>query len=280
MPAFLARSDLSSGDLRLSLINEDGLAQDAYKVTWTIFSSAGVPVSGRDLPALKCRTGVYYAPWCAKAVNGNYRIVWSVQTDPGLPVEEYEEKFFVVEPSAYQCLPDFVCDNGQPEPGGLAYLTGSLLGRGDLPLFLKDSSGVPTDPFAVFWTILNAAGIPVTQRMEATKAGTGEYYAEWFVNVLGGDYFVQWEWVEESDTPVESKKFAFSVISPPAIVLTSRGSCLGAGTSVCSSAADDCCNTCVTPLFQTQVVSKQVVRGGTSCGPCSSDRASATPARP
>lgn len=225
MPAFLARSDLSSGDLRLNLFNDDGLAQDAFKVTWTIYSAAGVPVSGKDLPALKCGVGRYYAPWCAKAVNGNYTVVWSVEDFPGDPVETYLEKFFVVEPSAYQCCPNYVCDNGQPEPGGLAYLTGSMLGRGDLPIFFKDSSGVPTDPFAVMWTILNAAGYPITARMDATRAATGEYYAEWFVNTLGGDYFVQWDWVEESGDPPETKRLAFSVISPPAIILTQRGEC-------------------------------------------------------
>lgn len=266
MPAFLANSDLSSGDLRLSLINEDGLAQDAFKVTWTILSSAGIPVSGQGLPALKCGVGRYYAPWCAKAVNGNYCIVWSVQEEPGCPAVEHKEKFFVVEPSAYQCLPACVCDNGQPEPGGFAYLTGSLLGRGDLPLFLRDSSGFPTDPFAVFWTILNAVGTPVTPRMEATRAETGEFYAEWFVNVLGGDYSVRWEWVEESGDPVESKLLSFSVISPPALILTSRGSCLSSG-ALCAAPSPDCCVPCVTPLFQTQIVNQQVVKGGTSCGP-------------
>lgn len=267
MPAFLANSDLSSGDLRLSLTNENGLVQNAFRVTWTVFSSAGVPVSGTGISALQCGVGRYYAPWCAKAVNGNYRIVWYVQYDPGCPIEEFEEKFFIVEPSAYQCLPNFVCDNGQPEPGGLAYLTGSVLGRGDLPIFLKDSSGVPIDPFAVFWTVLDAVGYPVTSRMEATKASTGEYYADWFINVLGGDYFIQWDWVAESGDPIESKKLTFSVISPPALILTSRGSCLSSGSSACSFAEQDCCSACVIPLFQTQVISKQTVRGGGSCGP-------------
>jgi len=268
MPAFLARSDLSSGDLRLNLINDEGFAQDAFKVTWTIYSSDGVPVSGRGLPALKCGVGRYYAPWCAKAVNGNYRIVWSVEEDPGDDVLTYEEKFFVVEPSAYQCCPNFVCDNGQPDPGGLAYLTGSTLGRGDLPIFFKDSSGVPTDPFVVLWTVYNVVGYPMTSRMEATRAAIGEYYADWFVNAIGGDYYVQWEWVGESGDPAESKKLYFSVISPPALVFTSRGNCNTGGATSCAPSGTDCCSSsCVVPLFQTQVVNKQVYSGGGgSCG--------------
>ena len=262
MPAFLARSDLSSGDLRLNLINDDGFAQDAFKVTWTIFSSDGVPVSGRDLPALKCGVGRYYAPWCAKTVNGNYRIVWSVEENSRDEVVTHEEKFFVVEPSAYQCCPNFICDNGQPDPGGLTYLTGSSLGRGDLPIFFKDSSGISIDPFAVLWTIYNVVGYPITPRMEATRADTGEYYANWFVNAIGGDYYVQWEWVEESGDPAESKKLYFSVISPPALVFTSRGNCNTGGATSCAPAGPDCCSSCIAPLFQTQVVNKKVLSGG------------------
>lgn len=264
MVAFLARSDLSRGDLRLFLSNGEGYSQDAFRVRWTVYSAVGAAVSGRGLSAIRSAVGEYYAPWKVKAVNGNYRIEWEVETDPGSSLETFTEKFFVIEPSAYQCCPTFVCDNGQPLPGGFAYLIGSQLGPGDLPLFLKNEDGFPFSAFAVFWTIFDSHGCPVTPRTVAVSAATGEYYAPWFVNALGGEYTIRWEFMQDADSPLEAAVMSFSVISPPAFICFANSSC--------SFISSDCsfCSPCIVPF---SFFSKSCGGGfaptcGTPCSPC------------
>lgn len=235
MSAFLARSDLSRGDLRLYLRNDLGYAANAYRVRWSIFSKAGILVSGSSLPAINSAVGEYYAPWCSKVTNGCYKILWEYQDSPGCPFISAEEDFFVIEPSAYQCCPNFVCDNGQSGPGCTTFLVGSVLGRGDLPLFLSNSDGVPQNAFAVFWQVLDRNGCPVTQKTTASSGlDSGEYYAEWFVNVLGGDYTIKWEWMEESDSPLQAESMKFSVVSPTALFFIRNGMCYVSPSNSCS----------------------------------------------
>ncbi|HED38641.1 MAG TPA: hypothetical protein ENI76_10430 [Ignavibacteria bacterium] len=209
-----ANSDFSQKDLRLSLINIDGLSQDAFSVTWTVFSSTGSQISGKKLPAVRKSVGRYYAPWDKVGKNGNYHIIWNVETYSGSTIENFKEKFFVIEPFVYKCHPDLVCSNGSPKSGGFVYLVGSSLKRGDLPIFFKNSSGFKVDPFIVYWTIINSSCIPVTVRTIATKADVGEYYVKWVTKILGGDYYVQWDWINNSGEELESKKFSFSIIDP------------------------------------------------------------------
>jgi hypothetical protein len=248
MVAFLASSDLSRGDLRLFLRNDEGYAQDAFRVGWTVFTSTGIQVSGKSLQAVKAAVGEYYAPWRAKAVNGNYYIEWDVQADSSdCGSEKIREKFFVVQPSAYQCCPGVVCDNGQPAPGGFAYLVGSQLGRGDLPLFLKNADGFPMNAFAVFWTIFGPSGCPVTQKTAATLATTGEYFANWFVNVSNqGEFTIRWEFVESDGSPTESMSMGFTIINPGFLMCPNFSSCFAPASmsSSCSSGGQQSSGPC------------------------------------
>lgn len=254
MPAFLARSNLSRGDLTLYLTNDLGYAQDGYNVRWSVFSKDGIPVSGTKIPAIKASTGEYYAPWCSKAANGCYDIVWEYQEYPGAPVEQIKENFFIIEPSAYQCCPNFVCGSQSTDPGCSTFFVGSLLGRGDLPLFLKNGDGVPTDAFAVYWQIFDCNGCPVTSRTEATSGSdVGEYYASWFVNVLGGSFTIKWDWIESADSPLSAKSMEFAVISPTALFYMRNGVCLAAAANPCSPclipyiATSSCCSSAIIP---------------------------------
>ena len=214
MAAFLARSDLSRGDLRLFLRNGNGYPQDAFDVRWTVFHSDGRQASGKSLPAIKADAGEYYAPWNVCGRNGCYHVTWEYQEAPGCPVQTTSECLFIIEVSSYGCgIP--LTQDSIPEPGCSTFLTGSLLGRGDLPLYLKDPDGFPSDAFGVFWTIYNAVGAPVTQKTVATRAATGEYYASWLVEANSGDYTIKWEWLEAVDGPFEAKSHPFSVINPP-----------------------------------------------------------------
>lgn len=223
MPIFSYDSNLSSFDLQLNLHDNDGLPRDAFKVSYTIFSSLSA-VSGKNLPSLKKGTGRYYAPWCTKVKNGNYKIVWYVEVDSGSEITNYEEKFFVIEQSAYQCSPGYVCDNGKVSPGGLVYLHGSTLTRVDLPIFFKDASGFAVDPFSILWSIYSISGCVITTPVAATKSVKGEYYAKWYVATLSGDYYVKWDWIDKPGGVTSSNKLMFSVINPPVIVVTNNGS--------------------------------------------------------
>jgi hypothetical protein len=117
MPAFLSRSYLSRGDLRIFLSNCNGYAQDAVSVLYTIFASDGSQASGFRLPAIKRRTGEYYVPWIADVPNGSYRIEWEIQEDWSSPLIKKTDFFFVVDPSAYPC--NQVTPANTPTPGRL-----------------------------------------------------------------------------------------------------------------------------------------------------------------
>jgi hypothetical protein len=214
MAAFLVRTNLSRGDLRLYLTNENGYSQDAHSVKWTVYAHDESQVSGKSLPAIKETVGSYYAPFFTNVKNGSYRVEWEIQPESGDPIQRILERFFVVDPSSYQCCPNKICDDGVPAPHENTYLTGSLLGPGDLPLYLKNSSGCSSDAFTVFWTIYNAVGCPVVHKTTASRVAMGEYYASWYVDVCSGDYVITWEWMQDAISPLESKSMRFSVISP------------------------------------------------------------------
>lgn len=218
MPAILVRNNLSKDDLKLFLINDLGYPQDAFEVRWTIKSHTGVMVSGSMLPAIRLKTGEYYAPWFSDVQNGNYSIIWSVQSESGLPFQEFVDQLFVVDPASYQCCPGPICKDGVPLPGRKTYLTGTQLGRGDLPLFLKNGDGVIIDAFAVFWTIFNQKDCPVSPRTAADHASIGEYFASWYIYVPFGDYYVLWEYMQDSSSPLQSVRMGFSILNPSALV--------------------------------------------------------------
>ncbi|HEY8095938.1 MAG TPA: hypothetical protein VIE65_07540 [Methylobacter sp.] len=279
MVAFYASSDLSRGDLRLFLTNEDGYATDAFRVGWTIYSlTTGSQISGKNLLAIKAATGEYYAPWNTKTINGNYYIEWDIQeTASDCITKKVQEKFFIIEPSAYQCCPIAICNNGQPAPGGFAYLMGSQLGPGDLPLFLKNSDGFPVNAFAVFWTILNQAGFLVVPKTAASMGvNVGEYFADWFVSAPAqGNYTIRWEFIENDGDPVQSASMGFSIISPGAFMVPSFSSCfapawmknscrgffLNAGFCSCSCDGAAPCG----PLFPCSFVPSQVPPVSNNC---------------
>jgi len=213
MTAFLVRTELSRGQLRLFLSNTNGYAQDAASVRWTVYSHNGTQVSGLGLPAIRRRVGEYYAPWFTDVPNGNYKVIWEVQEDWSFPVTQKTEFIFVVDPSSYgPCIP--LKPEAIPVHGQFTFLSGQVLGPGDLPLYLKNASGFPQNAFAVFWQIFDIAGNCITQRTVAATSGVGAYYAPWFANLCSGDYVIKWEFQADQHAPLESRKMGFSVVSP------------------------------------------------------------------
>jgi len=215
MPAYLANTRLSADELRLFLTNRDGYPQDAYNVRWTVHTVAGEQVSGRDLKAIRFKVGEYYAPWSVVDRSGNYVITWKWQEGSGSEVLTKSENLFVVNPADYGYGGPLTQD-GIPERGKYTYLAGSLLGPGDLPLYLKDENGFPVDAYGVFWTVYNAIGAPVSYRTGAIRAAVGEYYAPWYVGVASGEYLITWEYMEQVDSPLESKSMRFAVVDASA----------------------------------------------------------------
>jgi len=220
MASFLVRSNLSRGDLRLYLSNENGYAQDAAVVRWTVLDASGSQVSGKSIQAIRAAVGEYYAPWFSDVRNGNYSVKWEISETRGSAPKVIVEPFFVVDPSSYQCCGASVCADGIPLPGGLAYLSGTNLGPGDLPLYLKDDDGILRNAYAVFWTIQDSAGNPLSSRSPAVQWGLGSYFAPWYVNTASGDYTVLWEFMQNSDSPMQSAILPFSVINPAAPIVT------------------------------------------------------------
>lgn len=240
MAAFLTRSNLSRNDIRLFLTNENGYMQDAASVRWTLYDKSGVKVSGKSLPAIKRSVGMYYAPLFADVPNGNYSVKWEIQPDFNSPIYERVEQVFVVDPSSY-CPNGSINSQAIPIPGRFTYLSGSVLGPGDLPLYLRDQNGFLRDAYAVFWTIFSPVydtcqpcclglspwlrpdcqQFPVTPKTTAIHLGLGEYYASYFVCLSSGDYKITWEYQEAVDSPFQSFSYEFSVInsaSPIAVV--------------------------------------------------------------
>src|SRR5271157_2385569 len=103
MAAFLVRSNLSRGDLRLFLSNSNGYAQDASSVKWTVYARDGRQVSGRNLPAIRKEVGQYYAPWFTDVPNGNYKVIWEITQEFGGPTLKLVDFIFVVDPADYPC---------------------------------------------------------------------------------------------------------------------------------------------------------------------------------
>ena len=228
MTSLLVRTNLSRGDLRLYLSNDNGYASDAASVRWTVFDPSGCQVSGRSIPAIRAACGEYYAPWFSDVRNGNYTLRWDIQETAASAPRSVDSPFFVVDPSSYQPA-GAVQKDGVPIPGGRAYLSGATLGPGDLPLYLKDSNGVLTDALAVFWTICDSSGNPISPRNAGYRIGVGCYYAPWWTNVASGDYSVLWEYMQDASSPMQSVRMGFSVVNPLAPIfaqLSSLDPCL------------------------------------------------------
>ena len=214
MPSFLARTDLSRCDLKLSLRNSEGYLVDASCVRYTVYAWDGLPVSGRSLRAARRSVGEYYAPWRVDVGNGAYKVVWELSDGCCDSDQEVVENIFVVDPSDYVCGPSGLKQSAIPPKGSGTFINGAWLGPGDLPLFLKDPSGLPFTPFAVFWTVYDAAGRAVSLKTVASQVAIGEYYAQWVVAAQSGDYYIQWEFVSDPDSPTETARMDFSVICP------------------------------------------------------------------
>ena len=261
MAAFLVRNNLSRGDLQLFLSNNNGYAQDAASVKWTVFSQDGSQVSGRSLPAIRQKVGQYYAPWFTDVPNGNYKVIWEVTQEFGGPTVNLTDFVFVVDPSDYQCgYP--TNPRAVPVHGELTFLTGQALGPGDLALYLKNTDGLLQNAFVVFFTIYDVANNCIARRAAALNYGTGTYYAPWFVSLCSGNYIVEWEWQTDQCSPMKSARVGFSVVdmaAPYSIVVP----------ILCSSslfANGLGCGFTTKPILTRILVSQCDLGGGGSCG--------------
>ena len=214
MALLFVNPGIPSGRLQLSLYNLDGYSQDVFNIGYTIFKQDGTQVSGRNISAIRVDTGKYEASWACSDIGGCYKIKWEYKSESGLPIEVICNDFFVVSSSYYQSyLADVI--SGQSLNGICkAFYCGQVLRDGDLNIYLKDVDGFPVNAYAVFWSIIDCCtGCPLVNRTEATPGlKIGSYYANWFVNLTGGEYKIKWEWMETADSPLESACMTFSII--------------------------------------------------------------------
>ncbi len=220
MSMFQIRTNLTYGDLTISLLNDLGYAQDAFSVLWTVYDSDGSLVSGNRLSAIKKQTGMYYAPFFMNRPNGNYSIKWEIQATFNSGLITRIEKFFILDPSSYVGRAP-INSGAIPVPHQGVFLNPTALGRGDLPLFLRNGSGYLQDASTVNWYITDLQNVIKVPSTAATRASVGEYYASWIVNIPGGDYFIVWNYRISLDIPMQAISMKFSIIPPPAPLLSS-----------------------------------------------------------
>ena len=256
MPVFLARDNLSRGDLQLSLSNGNGYAQDAASVKWTVYSKDGEQVSGKSLPAIHQTTGVYYASWYTDVPTGSYKVEWEVIQEFGGPTVRLTDYAFVVDPSSYPCG-QITNPNTIPASGYSTFLSGQALGPNDLSLYLKNDSGFLQNAYAVFFSILDAVGNHSMSRLPATNFGMGSYYASFVVGLCSGNYTIVWEWQTDPTTPIKSARVGFGVVNPAApysIVIP----------ILCASSLFSSCQMVAQPILARMLVS-QCDSGSCSC---------------
>lgn len=210
MSCFFTGTCLSENGLTLKLTNDLGYLKDAATVTWTIYDLDGISISGFNLPASKSNVGEYYASWQANK-SGNFVIRWNYKEDFGGPVITKSQNFFIIDPNNY--VNGIVVGNGLPRPGGGTFLTGQVLGRNDLPLYLKDEDGLLTDAFSVHWTVLDVLGRAISSRNVASRYSIGEYFAAFFVSQSTGHYSIFWEYLETSTSPITAVESDFCVVN-------------------------------------------------------------------
>ncbi len=215
----LSGNGVPPGDLTLLLRNDSGLPQDGFDVRWTVFGLDGVAASGLMLPATRVSAGRYVAPWgCARA-GGCYSIRWEFSPSPGGVRQSWCQDFFVLDGGCCPCCSPAAVQG--PTAGCGAFRAGQVLGPGDLCLDVIDEDGLPASAFLVFWTIFDSRGCPVTPRTQATPGPLlGEYCVRW--TACGrGDMSVKWEWMLDSDSPMESVCDSFSVVVGPFLAASS-----------------------------------------------------------
>lgn len=203
MSAFKEGSELGRDDLVL-FVTGPGSPSDAFDVRWTVRSSSGLAVSGSRLRAVRAGVGRYYAPWVA-STPGSYKVVWEFRHSAEADPTSVEQPFFVI--PASECGKPII-----PAPGGRAFISGQVLGRGDLPLFLKDAAGMPAAGERVAWTITDAKGFVAGHGMAANPA-VGEYFVSWLVCGQVGDYVVTWDFASPG-LPRQSARIGFSIVTP------------------------------------------------------------------
>lgn len=206
MTTYSRYSYLSSDDLCLTLKNESGQLQDA-EVFWTIVSAHdNRRVSGLCMKAIRKSVGKYYAPWYADGPTGTYKIRWQYRIDLASAYSEIFEDFFILDEG------DVTNSSGHVRglaAGGTVFETESLVTNLGLDI---DRDGIPCDSPYVYWTIKNISGLAMSPRTSATKTATGRYHLVWAVNVIPGEYLVEWEFGDGQTSACLTRKF--DVVGP------------------------------------------------------------------
>lgn len=211
MPVIVSQSDLGKGDLRLIITNDLGYKTDPFYVKWTIFDINDNRISGNKLPAIKSGVGNYYAPWFACAKKGCHKIIWEYKLFPTCEPTYLQQDFYIQSADNFSCSCSPCTDSSNTSKCS-AFPIGTQLGRGDLSIYLKDGDGIPLSAHAVTWQIYNSNGCQITALKDAVQVVTGEYFADFFVNVGAGEYYIQWKVLETSDSPAEVFTYNFTVL--------------------------------------------------------------------
>jgi hypothetical protein len=234
MPSFFTNIGLSRGDLSLFLRNDSGLPQDGYDVRWTISKKSGELSSGSRVPAVKANTGEYFAPWGCSRSGGCYVIKWEYRAEPNGAIQSRCQEFFVININCRSCSSSSSSSSSSSTNCG-AFFSGQSLGPNGLYIKITDEDGLPSSAFAVYWTIYNQCGIPVTSKSLALPGSSlGDYYAPWTV-CGAGEYSILWEWMLESDSALEATRSPFSIFNPPALFFSGGTCCLVRSQPCCTS---------------------------------------------
>ncbi len=117
----------------------------------------------------------------------------------------------------------------------MPFLANRSFSRGDLTLFLTDSSGLPQDGYDVRWTVYRKDGTAASGlSVPAVKASTGEYHAPWGCAGAGGCYQIEWRYSASPGAPRQSWRQGFFVLEG------SGGCCTRSNAPAGSSPSSEC----------------------------------------
>lgn len=97
--AFFAGQVLGPGDLRIRIVDDDGLPASPYAVWWTVVDACGRPATPRSPGSPGQSLGEFYASWTVCG-SGEYSIRWEWMLDQDSPLEAACFPFSVLNPPA------------------------------------------------------------------------------------------------------------------------------------------------------------------------------------
>jgi len=208
--------DQVGDSIRISFTDNSGNILRLVQVFYTVYRSNGDLVSGIRMPAIYRDAGYFYAPWYP-FLAGSYRVLWEYADDCQDGYCKKDTFIVAMDPSSGRCLPERNYIVPESSPTFPIYFTPLEFTPFSFPIYFRDTSGTPVDPFSVQYSILDSCGREVIPTVTASQNSVGHYYAS-FASISSGDYTLRWRFMMVDGDVVQSKDYSFTIVnlcSPP-----------------------------------------------------------------